>query len=84
MNRREIIEKLIKLINDTFDCDNITEHDLDQPLVTQLEARHLLLLFFGVEKLFNISITEENFEKCGFQTVNKIADLVELSSSSVA
>lgn len=65
-----------------FDFPKLEQKDatiLDATLLgpkLRLMPRDLLYLFFDVEKVFGITITQEDIQKNGFRTYRKILDCV--------
>lgn len=59
---------------DTFGSDKYNQNLLEKKI--NIKARHLISLYFEIEKKFNISIPEEDIVSGNFKTINNISDIV--------
>ena len=81
MDRKQIIQEIIQTMTTELKMVSrqLSEEDVDKDFVKDLKllARDLMVLFFELEKRFDISISEEQYEKHGFKTIGSIVDIVE-------
>jgi peptide maturation system acyl carrier-related protein len=78
----EIMEKLLEIFKARFDRDLSErypeiqdEHLLGSKL--GMEPRHLIYLFFDIEREFGITIPEEQIISCKFSSLSNIARMIQ-------
>jgi peptide maturation system acyl carrier-related protein len=74
----DIIKNKIGIIINEVDEDNFNENLLGEKV--GMKARDLVMLYFEIEKVFKIKISENQFESKGFDTINHIVQMLLAST----
>lgn len=75
MNRQEILEKVVELINDTLDVDNVELNEDTNLKDLGADSFDLLELVTALEDEFELTMDDEDVEKIA--TVGQVVDAIE-------
>lgn len=75
MNRQEILEKVVELVNDTLDVDNVELTEDTNLKDLGADSFDLLELVTALEDEFELTMDEEDVEKIA--TVGQVVDAIE-------
>ncbi|MRN55833.1 hypothetical protein [Paenibacillus monticola] len=70
----EILKNKLQLDSDSWGNDKFNQSFMD--VRVNMRARHLLTLYFEIEKSFGVSIPEEDIVTGRFKTINNIAVII--------
>lgn len=75
MNRQEILEKVVELVNDTLDVDNVELSEDTNLKDLGADSFDLLELVTALEDEFELTMDDEDVEKIA--TVGQVVDAIE-------
>lgn len=75
MNRQEIREKVVELVNDTLDVDNVELNEDTNLKDLGADSFDLLELVTALEDEFELTMDDEDVEKIA--TVGQVVDAIE-------
>ncbi len=75
MNRQEILEKVVELVNDTLDVDNVELNEGTNLKDLGADSFDLLELVTALEDEFELTMDDEDVEKIA--TVGQVVDAIE-------
>lgn len=75
MNRQEILEKVVELVNDTLDVDNVELNEGTNLKDLGADSFDLLELVTALEDEFELTMDDEDVEKIA--TVGQAVDAIE-------
>lgn len=75
MNRQEILEKVVELVNDTLDVDNVELNEDTNLKDLGADSFDLLELVTALEDEFELTMDDEDVEK--IVTVGQVVDAIE-------
>lgn len=75
MNRQEILEKVVELVNDTLDVDNVELNEDTNLKDLGADSFDLLELVTALEDEFELTMDDEDVEKVA--TVGQVVDAIE-------
>ena len=75
MNRQEILEKVVELVNDTLDVDNVELNEDTNLKDLGADSFDLLELVTALEDEFELTMDDEDVEKIA--TVGQLVDAIE-------
>jgi len=75
MNRQEILEKVVELVNDTLDVDNVELNEDTNLKDLGADSFDLLELVTTLEDEFELTMDDEDVEKIA--TVGQVVDAIE-------
>ncbi len=75
MNRQEILEKVVELVNDTLDVDNVELNEDTNLKDLGADSFDLLELVTALEDEFELTMDDEDVEKIA--TVGQVVDAIE-------
>lgn len=81
IDQSDIVSKLISILNDKFKVDfsDRWKEVKDKPLLgysIKMRPRHLVYLFFEIEKVFGITISQEHIIDGKFNTFENIVGII--------
>lgn len=75
MNRQEILEKVVELVNDTLDIDNVELNEDTNLKDLGADSFDLLELVTALEDEFELTMDDDDVEKIA--TVGQVVDAIE-------
>lgn len=75
MNRQEILKKVVELVNDTLDVDNVELNEDTNLKDLGADSFDLLELVTALEDEFELTMDDEDVEKIA--TVGQVVDAIE-------
>lgn len=75
MNRQEILEKVVELVNDTLDVDNVELNEDTNLKDLGADSFDLLELVTALEDEFELTMDDDDVEK--ITTVGQVVDAIE-------
>lgn len=75
MNRQEILEKVVELVNDTLDVDNVELNEGTNLKDLGADSFDLLELVTALEDEFELTMDDDDVEKIA--TVGQVVDAIE-------
>ncbi|WP_418829113.1 acyl carrier protein [Paratractidigestivibacter sp.] len=75
MNRQEILEKVVELVNDTLDVDNVELNEDTNLKDLGADSFDLLELVTALEDEFELTMDDDDVEKIA--TVGQVVDAIE-------
>ncbi len=75
MNRQEILEKVVELVNDTLDVDNVELSEDTNLKDLGADSFDLLELVTALEDEFELTMDDDDVEKIA--TVGQVVDAIE-------
>lgn len=75
MNRQEILEKVVELVNDTLDVDNVEFSEDTNLKDLGADSFDLLELVTALEDEFELTMDDDDVEKIA--TVGQVVDAIE-------
>lgn len=75
MNRQEILEKVVELVNDTLDVDNVELNEDTNLKDLGADSFDLIELVTALEDEFELTMDDDDVEKIA--TVGQVVDAIE-------
>lgn len=75
MNRQEILEKVVELVNDTLDVDNVELNEDTNLKDLGADSFDLLELVTALEDEFELTMDDDDVEKIA--TIGQVVDAIE-------